>query len=107
MNAAVELVNAGGTYASKQEAGQPAQPAQLQAEIPHTQKADISQYQQFAGYSGLDKYTKNWFDEKANALMKADMSQSDKDMLTYGMQLALPRRRLKSMVASSWVKRLA
>ena len=86
MNATVELVNAGGTYASKQEA---AQPAQSQAEIPHTQKADISQYQQFAGYAGLDKYTKNWFDEKANALMKADMSQSDKDMLTYGMQLAL------------------
>ncbi len=27
MNATVELVNAGGTYASKQEAGQPAQPA--------------------------------------------------------------------------------
>lgn len=95
MNATVELVNAGGTYASKQEAAQPvqptqpAQPAQPQAEIPHTQKADISQYQQFAGYNGLDKYTKNWFDEKANALMKADMSQSDKDMLTYGMQLAL------------------
>lgn len=83
MNATVELVNAGGTYASKQEAAQP------QAEIPHTQKADISEYQQFAGYSGLDKYTKNWFDEKADALMKADMSQSDKDMLTYGMQLAL------------------
>lgn len=83
MNATVELVNAGGTYASKQEVAQP------QAEIPHTQKADISEYQQFAGYSGLDKYTKNWFDEKADALMKADMSQSDKDMLTYGMQLAL------------------
>ena len=83
MNATVELVNAGGTYASKQEA------AQLKAEIPTTQKADISEYQQFAGYSGLDKYTKNWFDEKADALMKADMSQSDKDMLTYGMQLAL------------------
>ena len=92
MNATVELVNAGGTYASKQEAAQsvqPTQPAQPQAEIPHTQKADISQYQQFAGYNGLDKYTKNWFDEKADALMKADMSQSDKDMLTYGMQLAL------------------
>lgn len=83
MNATVELVNAGGTYASKQEAAQP------KVEIPTTQKADISQYQQFAGYSGLDKYTKNWFDEKADALMKADMSQSDKDMLTYGMQLAL------------------
>lgn len=83
MNATVELVNAGGTYASKQEAAQP------KAEIPTTQKADISQYQQFAGYNGLDKYTKNWFDEKADALMKADMSQSDKDMLTYGMQLAL------------------
>lgn len=89
MNATVELVNAGGTYASKQEAAQPVQPTQPQAEIPHTQKADISEYQQFAGYSGLDKYTKNWFDEKADALMKADMSQSDKDMLTYGMQLAL------------------
>lgn len=89
MNATVELVNAGGTYASKQEAAQPVQPTQPQAEIPTTQKADISQYQQFAGYSGLDKYTKNWFDEKADALMKADMSQSDKDMLTYGMQLAL------------------
>ena len=76
-------LNAGGTYASKQEAAQP------KAEIPTTQKADISQYQQFAGYNGLDKYTKNWFDEKADALMKADMSQSDKDMLTYGMQLAL------------------
>lgn len=89
LNATVELVNAGGTYASKQEAAQPVQPTQPQAEIPHTQKADISEYQQFAGYSGLDKYTKNWFDEKADALMKADMSQSDKDMLTYGMQLAL------------------
>lgn len=76
-------LNAGGTYASKQEAAQP------KAEIPTTQKADISQYQQFAGYNGLDKYTKNWFDEKADALMKVDMSQSDKDMLTYGMQLAL------------------
>lgn len=83
MNATVELVNAGGTYASKQEA------AQLKAEIPTTQKADISQYQQFAGYSGLDKYTKNWFDEKADALMKADMNPADKEMLTYGMQLAL------------------
>lgn len=92
MNATVELVNAG-----KQEAAQP------KAEIPTTQKADISQYQQFAGYNGLDKYTKNWFDEKADALMKADMSQSDKDM-----QLAsIPRRRLKSTVASSWVKRWA
>lgn len=78
MNATVELVNA-----SKQEA------AQLKAEIPTTQKADISQYQQFAGYSGLDKYTKNWFDEKADALMKADMNPADKEMLTYGMQLAL------------------
>ena len=83
MNATVEQVNAGGTYASKQEA------AQLKAEIPTTQKADISQYQQFAGYSGLDKYTKNWFDEKADALMKADMNPADKEMLTYGMQLAL------------------
>lgn len=83
MNATVELVNAGGTYASKQEA------AQLKAEIPTTQKADISQYQQFAGYSGLDKHTKNWFDEKADALMKADMNPADKEMLTYGMQLAL------------------
>lgn len=83
MNATVELVNAGGTYASKQEA------AQLKAEIPTTQKADISEYQQFAGYSGLDKYTKNWFDEKADALMKADMNPADKEMLTYGMQLAL------------------
>lgn len=59
------------------------------AEIPHTQKADISQYQQFAGYNNLDKYTKSWFDEKADALMKADMNPADKEMLTYGMQLAL------------------
>lgn len=89
MNATVELVNANGTYASKQEAAQPQPQPQPKAEIPATQKADISQYQQFVGYNDLDNFTKSWFDKKADTLMKADMDPADKEMLTYGMQLAL------------------